>query len=38
MLVSVVQLAERLDHATNELAMQIVPMEWWRERVRAVGT
>jgi hypothetical protein len=32
-LVVIVQLAEALDHGTLELAMQIVPVQWWEERL-----
>ena len=32
-LVVIVQLAETLDHGTLELALQIVPVEWWRVRL-----
>jgi hypothetical protein len=30
----IVQLAEALDHGTLELALQIVPVQWWQERLR----
>jgi len=31
--VSITQLAERLDRGTLELAMRIVPLEWWAARL-----
>jgi hypothetical protein len=33
-IVVIVQLAEALDHGTLELALQIVPVQWWQERLR----
>jgi len=33
--VVITQLAEELDRATLELAMRIVPLSWWRERLGA---
>ncbi|MGA9876415.1 MAG: hypothetical protein WBQ21_11460 [Solirubrobacteraceae bacterium] len=32
-LVAIAQLAETLDGATTELALRIVPLEWWAERL-----
>ena len=32
-LVVVTQLAEELDRATLELALRIVPVQWWEERL-----
>lgn len=33
-IVVITQLAENLDQGTIELALQIVPVEWWEERLR----
>jgi hypothetical protein len=33
-MVIITQLAERLDSGTLELALRIVPVEWWQERLR----
>jgi hypothetical protein len=33
--VVITQLAEQLDRATLELALRIVPVEWWQERLAA---
>ena len=32
-LVAIAQLAESLDHATLQIALQIVPPEWWAARL-----
>src|SRR5579864_5312188 len=34
-LVAITQLAEQLDRGTLELALRIVPIEWWREQLGA---
>ena len=34
-IVVIAQLAEQLDRATLELALRIVPVEWWRARLGA---
>ena len=34
-IVVIAQLAEELDRSTLELALRIVPVEWWRERLGA---
>jgi hypothetical protein len=34
-LAAIAQLAEQLDRATLALALRIVPIEWWREQLRA---
>jgi hypothetical protein len=31
--VVITQLAENLDRRTLEIALQIVPVEWWKERL-----
>lgn len=37
-LVVITQLAEELDRGTLELALKIVPVEWWRERLGTPAT
>jgi hypothetical protein len=32
-IVVITQLAEELDRSTLELALRIVPVEWWQERL-----
>ena len=32
-LVAIAQLAESLDRGSFDLAMQIVPLDWWREQL-----
>jgi hypothetical protein len=34
-LVAITQLAEQLDRGTLELALRIVPIDWWREQLGA---
>jgi hypothetical protein len=34
---AIIQLAEQLDRATLELALRIVPVEWWREQLGATS-
>jgi hypothetical protein len=34
-LVAIAQLAETLDRATMQLALRIVPLEWWAERIQS---
>jgi hypothetical protein len=34
-LAGITQLAEQLDRGTLDLALRIVPIEWWREQLRA---
>jgi hypothetical protein len=34
-LAAITQLAEQLDSGTLELAMRIVPIDWWREQLGA---
>ena len=34
-LAAITQLAEQLDRGTLDLALRIVPIEWWREQLRA---
>ena len=34
-LAAITQLAEQLDRGTLELALQLVPIEWWREQLGA---
>jgi hypothetical protein len=36
-LVAITQLAEQLDRTTLDLALRIVPVEWWREQLGATG-
>lgn len=37
-LAAITQLAEQLDRGTLELALRIVPIEWWREQLGASAT
>jgi hypothetical protein len=37
-MVVIVQLAEALDRGTLELALKIVPVEWWEERLRTTAS
>ena len=37
-IVVIAQLAEELDRTTLELALRIVPLEWWRARLGAGTT
>ena len=34
-LAAIVQLAEQLDRGTLAVALRIVPIDWWREQLRA---
>jgi hypothetical protein len=34
-LAAITQLAEQLDRETLAVALRIVPIEWWREQLRA---
>jgi hypothetical protein len=34
-LAAITQLAEQLDRGTLDLALRIVPIEWWREQLGA---
>ena len=34
----IVQLAAELDKATLEVALRIVPLEWWEERLGTAAT
>ena len=37
-IVVIAQLAEELDQTTLELALRIVPVQWWEERLRTIGS
>ena len=37
-LVVITQLAEALDRGTLELALRIVPVQWWQERLGTTGS
>jgi hypothetical protein len=37
-IVIITQLAETLDHGTLDIALQIVPVEWWKERLGTAAT
>jgi hypothetical protein len=37
-LAAITQLAEQLDRGTLDLALRIVPIEWWREQLGASAT
>jgi hypothetical protein len=36
-LAAITQLAEQLDRVTLEMALRVVPIEWWREQLGATG-
>jgi hypothetical protein len=35
---AITQLAEQLDRGTLEVALRIVPIQWWRDQLRAAAT